>query len=65
MYGVHIVWGGYEKCITLFWLESLKGRDSSKDLGLGGRIILDHKKLSRWTNLAQAVVNVIMRFHVS
>jgi hypothetical protein len=26
---------------TIFWLEKLKGRDHSKDLGVNGRIILE------------------------
>jgi hypothetical protein len=26
--------------LSKFWLESLKGRDHSEDLGVGGRIIL-------------------------
>jgi len=26
---------------TIFWLENLKGRDHSEDLGVDGRIILE------------------------
>jgi len=26
---------------TVFWLENLKGRDNSEDLGVNGRIILE------------------------
>jgi hypothetical protein len=31
--------GGGEKCITIFWLENLKGRDHSEDFGIDGRIL--------------------------
>jgi len=32
--------GSYGMC-TIFWLENLKGRDHSEDLGAEGRIILE------------------------
>jgi hypothetical protein len=38
-------WAGYVACMgemvdTIFYLENLKGRDHSEDLGVDGRIIL-------------------------
>jgi hypothetical protein len=32
---------GGSDMITIFWLEKLKGRDHSEDLGVDGRIILE------------------------
>jgi hypothetical protein len=32
---------------TIFWLENLKGRDNSEDLGVGGNIGKDLKEI-RW-----------------
>jgi hypothetical protein len=33
--------GRDEKCIQYFWLEKLKGRDHSEDLGIDGKIVLE------------------------
>jgi hypothetical protein len=33
------MYGDNEKCAK-FWWESMKGKDHSEDLGVGGRIIL-------------------------
>jgi hypothetical protein len=32
--------GRNEKCIGIFWLENLKGKDHVEDLGVDGKIIL-------------------------
>jgi hypothetical protein len=36
-YGSH----GKDKCVQNFWLENLKGRDHSRNIGVGGGIILE------------------------
>jgi len=30
-----------EKCLTIFWLENLKGREHLEDLDIHGKIILE------------------------
>jgi hypothetical protein len=34
------VHGRDEKCVHYFWLESVKGRDHSEELGVDGKILL-------------------------
>jgi hypothetical protein len=38
---------------TKFWLEILKGRDQSEELGVDGKIILKQDGSVEWINLAQ------------
>jgi len=54
---------------TIFWLEYMKGRDHSVDLGVDRRIILEwisgkhggeHEDMDRWW----AVVNTVMKLQV-
>jgi hypothetical protein len=61
---------------TVFWLQSLKGRDHSEDLGVDGRIILEwilreiRWEAVDWMHLAQDrvqwrdLVNTVMKFPV-
>jgi len=37
----HVAHMGRQEMCTKSWLESLKGKDYSEDMGVGGRIILE------------------------
>jgi hypothetical protein len=62
---------GDEKCVQIFWLESLKGRGLSEDLGVDKRILkwVLRRQDVDWIDLAQnrdqwrALVNMIMNPH--
>jgi hypothetical protein len=57
---------------TIFWLENLKGREHSEDVGVDEKIILEWilGKVVDWTHLAQvrdqwrALVNTVMNFRI-
>jgi hypothetical protein len=38
---------------TVFWLEILKGKDHSEDLGTNGKIIMDLREIVDWMHVAQ------------
>jgi hypothetical protein len=66
-------WGTREISIK-FWLESLKGRNHSKDPGIHGRIKMDLREMwfgsVDWIHLAQdrdlwwALVNTVMNLRI-
>jgi hypothetical protein len=60
---------------TIFWLENLKGRDHSEDLGIDGSVILEWilgkcGGKENWVHMDQvrdqwwAVVNTVMKLQV-
>jgi hypothetical protein len=39
---------------TIFWLENLKGRDHSEDIGVDGRIILVDSILGKYEGVSKS-----------